>query len=643
MNAQHIDQTLRPQSPRPQAHTENRGWGWPTTLSHRLRCATAISTAAFAIFALRSDGAPSFEIVHASVTPSGNALAVTWESDFMDTSEIWISTDLEIFTLLNSKIAGHDTTSTEIAMSEFGGSPHGFVQIRNIRGPATADRYPCHYTRNLNWNYGGDGVPVVGGRLRFPSATCDSADGPPDGSPVVIFMHGRNMDLASHDYLMSHLARNGFVVASISNGGFDGGSNEGRARQAISYLNSIHAFWNWSHRLSDDVIFAGHSRGAEAAITAARLLAEQPALAHIPYDVKSVVSIAPTDGGGGNGPDPKENLDGTMTRSFLAIYGSRDGDVRGNDLGVAGPEETAFAIYDRAGSQSSVEGVLLPAANITKSMVYVSGANHLGFRDDLAGWEDRPWQRNIAKGYISAFLRWQVFGESNFKRFFDGTAMPSVSAHEVFLQLNDHPRRVLDNFEQGGWTLNTRGGAVARGTGISNITENDLWQLNSSAPHDTRGLRIRWTDDSVNSWVRWDIPAGNVFGVGPARDVTRYSVLSLRVAQNYSAGLDTEGEDQDFLIGLVTAAGVFPSVVRISDYGRIPYPDPFVVAIDNTFIDGSLVPAGDYTKTALSTIRIPLTAFRGADLTDVREVVMIFAVDGHETGSIIVDNLEFSR
>jgi len=147
---------------------------------------------------------------------------------------------------------------------------------------------------------------------------------------------------------------------------------------------------------------------------------------------------------------------------------------------------------------------------------------------------------------------------------------------------------------------------------------------------------------AVNSWVRWDIPNDNIFGVGPARDVTRFDVLSLRVAQNYTAALNTWGEDQDFLIGLVTGAGVLPSVVRISDYGRIPYPDPFVFVMAG-FCDNAVVGPGDYTKTALTTIRIPLADFPGADLSDVRQVVMLFSVDDHETGSIIVDNLEFSN
>lgn len=275
-------------------------------------------------------------------------------------------------------------------------------------------------------------------------------------------------------------------------------------------------------------------------------------------------------------------------------------------------------------------------------MVYVYDANHIGFRGDNGAAGNRPWQMNVAKGYINAFLRWQVLGESGLKKFFDGTAMPCVSAHYTFLQFSDLPRRVLDNFEQGGWQVNTRSGAVARGSGINNTAENDLWQLNSSAPHDTRGLRIRWSDDPVNSWVRWDIPNDNIFGVGPARDVTKFDVLSLRVAQNYTAALNTEGEDQDFLIGLVTGAGVLPSVVHISDYGRIPYPDPFVFAIAG-FCDNGFVGPGDYTKTALTTIRIPLADFPGADLGDVRQVVMLFSVEGHETGSIIVDNLEFSK
>src|SRR5689334_8312664 len=97
----------------------------------------------------------------------------------------------------------------------------------------------------------------------------------------------------------------------------------------ISYLNSLHTFWSWKTRLSDDVAVAGHSRCGEAAVTAARLLDETPALGAEPYAVKAVISIAPTDGGGSNS-ELRESLEGSASAGFLGIYGSQDMDVNGD-------------------------------------------------------------------------------------------------------------------------------------------------------------------------------------------------------------------------------------------------------------------------------------------------------------------------
>ncbi len=505
--------------------------------------------------------------------------------------------------------------------------------------PAAAVVYPCAYWSNLWWNYGGDGVPNIQGKVWWPSATCQQSDGPPIGLPVVIFLHGNGMDIDDHDEILAHVARNGFVVASIANGAHMGGSNEGRAREAISYLNGLHAYWGYANRLTNDVVFAGHSRGGEAAVTAARLLAEQPALAHIPYDVKCVLSIAPTDGGS-TGTDTKEQLDGTMSRSLLAIYGSRDPDVRGVRLEdpLTEPERSAFAIYDRAGTEASVEGLLLPAANLTKSMVFVHGATHRGFLDGCTvldgGSIGCARHKDVAKGYATAFLRWHVRNESAYRAYFDGRAEPTkvrVADIDVFEQFADHPRRVVDDCENGTWDSNSRGGSVVTGSGIAQIAEDNLWELDPSAPHDTGGIRIKWSGSS--SYVGWNIPVANVPFVGPARDVTSFSNLSLRVAQDYLDAWNVAGQDQDFRVSLYTGNG-WSSSVAVSDFGRIPSPDVFVTW-------PYPYAAGDFTKSAMTTIRLPLSAFAGADLTDVRWIYFWFDRPGHTAGSVFVDSLEF--
>jgi acetyl esterase/lipase len=507
--------------------------------------------------------------------------------------------------------------------------------------PSAQVAYPCVFYSDLVWNYGGDGVGNVSGRVWWPSATCQSSDGPPNNLPMVVFLHGNGMTFTDHDNILAHLARNGFVVASVANGSYMGGSNEGRAREAISYLNGMHAFWGWESRLTDDVAFAGHSRGGEAAITAARLLRDNPGMMHQPYDVEAVLSIAPTDGGG-DGSDPREVIDGLMTEGFLAIYGSHDPDVRGVRLEdpIGEPERTAFAIWDRAGSEGSIEGLLLPANNVTKSLIFVEGATHRGFLDGcnvIAGGSiGCTAHRDLAKGYMNAFLRWRVLNQSAYKPYFTGAAVPTkVRVAEVTTQaqFRGNPVRVLDNFEQGGWAVNTRGGSVVTGAGIAVIDEDDAWQLDPSAPHDTSALRVKWS--GVSSYLGFSLPAQTIPLVGEARDVGNYQYLSLRVGQDYLDAWNVAGEDQDFRVRIYTGFG-WSSYVVASDHGRVPYPTYF-------FTHPYPYPAGDFTKTAMATIRIPLSAFANADLSDLRNVYLYFDVPGHTAGSLLIDSLEFSN
>ena len=499
--------------------------------------------------------------------------------------------------------------------------------------PATSTSYPCYYIRNYNWNYGGDGVPTVTGQIRFPSATCDSADGPPSGRPVLIFAHGNDMTHTDHEYLMAHLARNGFVTASIENSG----DNEERGLQMISYLNSLNTFWNWQDRLSGRVAFAGHSRGGEAAVTAARLLGDTPALGAEDYDVRAVISIAPTDGGGLGGNDPREILTGDATRGYLAIYGSRDTDVTGS-MALQGmnlvPQKTAFALYDRAGSESSNEGLLIPGIHVDKAFVFLYEAGHKDFLDsDAFGTADG---QNAARAYFNAFLRWKVLADANYRVFFDGGTRPaSLAALELFQQLSSGARRVVDNFENGNLAVNTMGDAVLESpAGITTFLEDPLHELLRSSPHATGGARVTWV---APSWLRWNLPNSSPAFVGPLRNVSSYDFLSFRVAQVYNDANNTVGQDQDFNVQLVTSLGS-SNKVRVSSHGRIPYPDEFQCLGG---LNCGLAPPNDFSKSAMSTVRVPLGAFFTANLTDVRAVIFSFDVPARPSGAITLDSLEF--
>ncbi len=505
--------------------------------------------------------------------------------------------------------------------------------------PTTYQSYPCHYISNYVWNYGGDGVPGVSGRVRWPSSTCVRADGPPANRPMMIFTHGRDMDRFDHDYLMAHLARNGIVTVSIANGQFDGGSNEGRARQAISFLNGMHAFWGWSHRLNNRVAFAGHSRGGEAAVTAARMLDDTPALGHEAYDVRAVVSIAPTDGGGGDGAQPQENLRGSMARGFLGLYGSRDADVKGLPIAPwpTSPEKTAFSIYDRAGSEFSSEGFVLAGLHMTKAMVFVDRATHKGFMDadecgnDFAAisCEDH---RDTAKAYFNAFLRWQVYNQTQYRGFFNGQWRPgAIAGLDLQQQLSDGVRRVIDNFEQGGWTSSTMNDLVQKSAPVAVLAEDELIDMDPATPHETRGMRIKWDGSGGTPWVRWRVPNVSPFGIGSLRNFSSYSHLSLRVGQNYNDAWNVPAQAQNIHVRLFTSDG-WSTKVPLGNYGDLAYPTNFTIFFPD-----------DWSKTTMETIRVPLSAFGNANLSNVSWVALYFDVPGHGSGSVQIDSLELTH
>lgn len=494
--------------------------------------------------------------------------------------------------------------------------------------PSVSETYPCYYIHNLTWNYP-DGQPAVEGQVRWPSLTCDPSDGPPTGRPVLVFAHGLGMDHEDHTYLMRHLALNGIVAASIANSG----DNENRGEQMVSYLNGLTAYWTWSGRLGGRVAFAGHSRGGEGAVTAARLVAE--GLGAFAYDVRAVVSIAPTDGGGSNGPDPHEDLTGAMADGYLAIYGSHDLDVQGS-LAIAAnaePQETAFAIYDRAGAEFSSEGFQILGIHVDKSFVFLIGAGHGDFKNlGFSIGNGTEEGQATAKAYFNAFLRWQIWDQDHFRGFFDGAWRPdAIESSDVVQQFSAGLRRVVDDFENGDDGVSRIGGSVAHSDPIT-FLEGPLHQTIASSPHETGGLRITWAGAET---VRWNIPNLAPFGVGPLRDVSGFTHLSLRVAQVYGNAFNTEGADQDFHARLSSGAGL-SNKVRIGAYGRLPYPDEFIC---NSVLDECV---GDYSKSAMATIRVPLTAFKNVDWTDVRNVYLYFDVDGHDSGAIAIDSLEFT-
>src|SRR5258706_851813 len=371
----------------------------------------------------------------------------------------------------------------------------------------------------------------------------------------------------------------------------------------------------------------GHSRGGEG-VLAAQNLNTSRGLGH---NIRGIVSIAPT-----NNQDFVHN-----TTPYLVIYGSSDGDVSGAADGV-----NPFLIYDRAGTP--------------KAMVFIYGAIHNRFSTN-ADWLDpnnidnddaraisEADHQNIAKGYATAFFerhfrQIQEF-DSQFKR---NGRPPSVAAVEIHHQFSETGALVVDNFDDAGHN-------AAQNALTLPVTQTDLanptgqatplveFDLHAGAPpfvHATFGGLIAW--DSNTAVYR------SALG---SRDVTAFQVLAFRVTQRLGSGRNPANTAQDFFVRLTDTADR-SAAVQLSTVTSIPFPfqrhDHSVHAGplgSQRFVD-VLPDSPALNKSALKTIRLPLTAFKTENPQLDLGALKTLAFEFRQTarGEIVIDDVEFSN
>jgi len=458
--------------------------------------------------------------------------------------------------------------------------------------------------------------------------------------PLVIIGPGNGFDYDEYTYLQDHLAHNGFVVTAYEE---TGASIAARASNFISHLNYM--FNNYGNKLNGDVVLIGHSRGGEAAMHAVNTIYNNNTHG---VDVRAVVGLAPSN---------EENLvvPGTYaTDSLLLMYGSHDEDITGGTAQFS-PSQSAFQIFDRSGSEWSYYGSI----DQKKAMAFIYGGSHYGFTDqtpwapgtpmgynNIAPYIDANDQRLITKGYINAHLRWMVYGESYFSNFIKRKWMPASVAAETYpidneygegagdrvrfyTQYQPRMKKVVDNFEDNLTTTNTMGGAIST-NGTIFLTQDELYNIEDHSAHDTEGMRlVWWKNNSSTPWATWAIPAGQ-------GDMSDYNYLAIRVGQMYDHPWNQIPEDQDFTIRVFN--GWFGYSVSADAYGDIPYPDRTTGDLNGTPWDNS--------RTHMSTIIVPLSAFNGFDKSNVSGLSLIFdqaKPNGVISGAIVIDSIEFIK
>ena len=474
-----------------------------------------------------------------------------------------------------------------------------------------------------------DGIstPVdIWARVSYPSGF------PAGPTPLILLLHGNqgngtcpNIDPCNHhegfQYLMDHLASQGFLVVSINANRLNGPSFSQITERAQLILEHLKRWRIWATTPEEPfgnafvgqvdltrIGLAGHSRGGEAVIAAYNLNRGSKA----PFSIKAVLSFAPTD---------KEGLS-IEDVPYYAVVPACDGDVL---------DYRGVRFFDRALGE-------LEQRPSPKQLVLAVGANHNYFNSlwgkDAAGCAgvqllERAQQETLAKALSAAFFRRFLWDETALHYLFTGDQVgPATPAVSLWISYADPAYLMLDDFSRS-LGVNVLGGATTR---------SGLDQASLCGPMHAHPCSVAFVHQTPALALRWSTPAGAYqTQLPPARqDVRQFPYLSFRAAQNSEDlvvdGLMPQGTPLQFSVRLTDARGQ-TATVSSEEFAGVPVP------IGSTVLDPQT--GKPLRRTVLSTFRIPLAQFSGLDLSQLASVAFLFDVSDH--GSLYLSHLQFSH
>lgn len=444
---------------------------------------------------------------------------------------------------------------------------------------------------------------------------------------VAVIFNGNSYGSSDYVDLAEHLTLNGFVTAVAQRPGGIGGNGAYVIDAILGTLSAVNI------NPSDAglrIALVGHSMGGQLAVTGAN---HNLTLAD-PLPIFSVVGLSARG-------DASSFLSGTAAASYLGIYGSQDEDLDG----FGGTVREAFRAYDQASNESTTTCNSPPCLQINptqdKTMVFVNGADHAGLVGKSAHFSFPPLPQTLnyidagdqlclVQAYVTSFLRWKLFGESQFEGFLrddwrppsvanmvtadvDGLGNPVGTPIRIASQISPRQRKVIHNFQVDA-TPSADFGPVF----VLHAPAGTLSGSPQFIRHHTGLAMVLWQPAPGGARAVWTVPAGSRVG-------STYSHFAIRLGlvQGIIAPFNNPlGVDRQLQVWLRDNNGLTSQHTL-----TVPYSDPYT-------LDGR-------TRSTMSTFRIPITDIQGIDLNNVTTVEIALSAFGG--GAFMVDSMEWHR
>src|SRR5215203_663006 len=500
--------------------------------------------------------------------------------------------------------------------------------------------------------------------------------------PVILLLHGRHAtclkggspslqwpcttngsepipSYKGYDYVSEVLASHGYVVVSISSNGVSAVDNSvfdlgalARAELIQKHLDILNTF-NTTGGAPFGTKFVGkfnmsqigtmgHSRGGEGVVRHYVLNNSLGA----PYGIKAVFPLAPTD----------FNRFVVNNAALNVLLPYCDGDVADlqgvhfyDDARYNVPGDTAPKHYElvMGANHNFYNTIWSPGSSSFPGaandwLAFVPGGHsdsHCGSTNTSQRLTEAQ-QRGTGLAYMTAFFRAYVGGETQFIPLLTGDAPPPASAQTNNLFVSYHApanlrldvNRLLNDTNL---STNTLGGAATQ-TGLSpyELCGGDAPQpqrcipeaLNAQQPHTTPSARspLRGLSQLKTGWNNL---TGNYKNDLPVTlgNVSAFQAIQFRVSVNFADPRNFADLAQDFRVVLTDASGSSASV-RVSNVSSALFFPPGEV--------------GPVPKVVLNTVRVPLTAFGGVNLNNVRSVQFTF--NERLQGGVLIADVAFA-